>query len=998
MEQNCPLVGISGKFIFKWCFMRITWFIVYCFFSLSVMNAAQDGLVWKKKIHQKSLSSLTASDAGYGVSVADDTIKVWNLLTGDSVRQFYRKGVTSATIDTLYKFIIYACEGNFSYNPKINVYDIVSDTIVGQIEIEEDKSDLWYSSDITYTTTIGKGGMPFLVNGKILITKGQSSWNYGMLTIAQYDTSINSITLTQASTLYPDKLRISNDKNYIYGHFYSSLTYYSYPNDYYHESKAEFSLFSLSNFSVKSTIDLIKSNNDIKYPNLLSHSKEMIYAGSTVYTYPALQMIRESILPHEVQIEQLSDNNHLLCLPKSGVPALGIWNTLTRSWEHQYKGDRQVLLAITSNEKYSVTSDANGYVSLWRLPDSLKNDSLDVDFIYPDYKLFVGDEVVLKNYTYPYTHQYSYYWDLGDGRVSKSMDTTISYSKQGTYLITLYVSSNSGVKTKKSHVITVYDKPEYLFDIIRTNTKKNITSLDFSKNNTFLMFTSNNNVFSYEISDRAYKLLLVDSNFFYSGYLYDNKAVVLSKIYTKDVAKNGAYSTSIQRPSVRYRLLDLNSGKIVSSKIFPFLLEHYEVEPYWWSMHKINEETCQYSVSFSLSRDWFAISANVFSEYRSSGMLDIDKFSTRGDILHFDINNLISLDNRTTDKPNPCVSYLRSPITSLDIEKNGKYIAASTDRFYDRLGECAPYPPAILISEKGTKTVLKTLNDNTSCVRYSVDGYHLWTTNGIWDIDSNRRVVTLQSGLKGQFEVLPDGDHVVAVSPPVKNAVAGIYSMREQQWKAYFYGSTALGIIDVSAMAVSSDGKYCALGSSTGSVSLWQIPTLSVKPMADFRSDIRRVRVGDSVIFENMSVPYNGDLSYEWDFGDGTKSEERDALHLYRKPGIYTVGLRIRNREGEESEKRKLEYIEVESANRVESSNELSVRVYPNPCDDLLYVDYNGVYDVMIYDVQGNEVCKSLQKNNLCSIDTHSFSHGLYSVKLRTDSGLFFFRCIITHK
>lgn len=976
--------------------MRIVWFMICFVLTVSVMQA-QDGLVWKKKIHQKSLSSLAASDAGYGVSVADDTIKVWNLLTGDSVKQFYRKGVTSATIDTLYKFIIYACEGNFSYNPKINVYDIVSDTIVGQIEIQKDKSDLWYSSDITYTTTIGKGGMPFLVNGNILISKGQSNWNYGMLTIAQYDTSINSITLTQARTLYPDKLRISNDKNYIYGHFYSSLTHYSYPNDYYRESKAEFSLLSLNNFSLKNTINLPKSNIDIKYPNLLSHSKEMIYAGSTVYTYPALQMIRDSILPQEAQIEQLSDNNHLLCLPKSGVPALGIWNTLTRSWEHQYKGDRQVLLAITSNEKYAVTSDANGYVSLWRLPDSPKNDSLDVDFIYPDYKLFVGDEVVLKNYTYPYTHQYSYYWDLGDGRVSKSMDTTISYTKQGTYLITLYVSSNSGVKTKKSHVITVYDKPEYLFDIIRTSTKKNITSLDFSKNNTFLMFTSNNNVFSYEISNRAYKSLLVDSNVFYSAYLSEDTAVVLSRTFVTDTVQNQSYAFPIQRPSIRYTLSNMRTKNTMSSKIFPFLLEHYEAEAYWWGIHNLKQRKLSNNVALSLSRDWFAISANVVSEYAHTASLD-NLLSYRGDILHFDINNLISLDNRTTDKPNPCVSYLRSPITSLDIEKNGKYIAASTDRFYDGFGECAPYPPTVLISEKGIKTVLKTLNDNTSCVRYSVDDYHLWTTNGIWDIDSNRRVVTLQSGLKGQFEVLPDGDHVVAVSPPVKNAVAGIYSMREQQWKAYFYGSTALGIIDVSAMAVSSDGKYCALGSSTGSVSLWQIPTLSVKPVADFRSDIRRVRVGDSVLFENMSVPYNGDLSYEWDFGDGTKSEERDGVHLYSKPGVYNVGLRIRNKEGKESEKRKLEYIEVESANRVESSNELSVRVYPNPCDDIVRVECDGIYDVMVYDMQGNEMYKSIKNKSLCVVNTWSFPSGMYIVKVRTDAGLHFFPSIVSHE
>ena len=79
--------------------------------------SAQDGLVWKKKISQKSLLSLAATDKGYGVSVADDTIKVWNLFTGDNVKQFYRKGVTSASVDSLHKYIIYATQGNDSANP-----------------------------------------------------------------------------------------------------------------------------------------------------------------------------------------------------------------------------------------------------------------------------------------------------------------------------------------------------------------------------------------------------------------------------------------------------------------------------------------------------------------------------------------------------------------------------------------------------------------------------------------------------------------------------------------------------------------------------------------------------------------------------------------------------------------------------------------------------------------------------------------------------------------
>ncbi len=62
---------------------------------------------------------------------------------------------------------------------------------------------------------------------------------------------------------------------------------------------------------------------------------------------------------------------------------------------------------------------------------------------------------------------------------------------------------------------------------------------------------------------------------------------------------------------------------------------------------------------------------------------------------------------------------------------------------------------------------------------------------------------------------------------------------------------------------------------------------------------------------ENCSVPYvvyfypkadigNGDVSYHWDFGDGETSSDRTPVHVYTKTGLYTVTLKIRNKEAED--------------------------------------------------------------------------------------------------
>ncbi len=60
-------------------------------------------------------------------------------------------------------------------------------------------------------------------------------------------------------------------------------------------------------------------------------------------------------------------------------------------------------------------------------------------------------------------------------------------------------------------------------------------------------------------------------------------------------------------------------------------------------------------------------------------------------------------------------------------------------------------------------------------------------------------------------------------------------------------------------------------------------------------------------IIENCSAPYivdfkpdaeygSGDVHFEWKFGDGTSSTDRTPVHVYEKPGVYNVVLKITNK------------------------------------------------------------------------------------------------------
>ncbi len=61
------------------------------------------------------------------------------------------------------------------------------------------------------------------------------------------------------------------------------------------------------------------------------------------------------------------------------------------------------------------------------------------------------------------------------------------------------------------------------------------------------------------------------------------------------------------------------------------------------------------------------------------------------------------------------------------------------------------------------------------------------------------------------------------------------------------------------------------------------------KNTCNFSVEKNWVRIPDGIRFTNLSASAK---SFEWDFGDGTKSGEKDPVHFYSKSGIYHVSLR----------------------------------------------------------------------------------------------------------
>jgi PKD repeat protein len=66
-------------------------------------------------------------------------------------------------------------------------------------------------------------------------------------------------------------------------------------------------------------------------------------------------------------------------------------------------------------------------------------------------------------------------------------------------------------------------------------------------------------------------------------------------------------------------------------------------------------------------------------------------------------------------------------------------------------------------------------------------------------------------------------------------------------------------------------------------------------PVASFSTDTNEPQVGQTVFFYNNS--HNGD-SYEWDFGDGYISNERNPEHIFTATGTYVVTLTVNSHSG----------------------------------------------------------------------------------------------------
>lgn len=112
------------------------------------------------------------------------------------------------------------------------------------------------------------------------------------------------------------------------------------------------------------------------------------------------------------------------------------------------------------------------------------------------------------------------------------------------------------------------------------------------------------------------------------------------------------------------------------------------------------------------------------------------------------------------------------------------------------------------------------------------------------------------------------------------------------------------------------------------------VPLSELPPQVNFYASRTEVSCNPYIQFTNTTEAV-GDLSFEWDFGDGSSSEEENPLHVYQQNGLYDVSLVVTNENGAGQEIKNA-YIEisltsldsVHSASLCESSGSVELQAF----------------------------------------------------------------------
>ena len=541
----------------------------------------------------------------------------------------------------------------------------------------------------------------------------------------------------------------------------------------------------------------------------------------------------------------------------------------------------------------------------------------------------------------------TYLWDFGDGSTSSEPSPEHNYSAAGSYNVTLSIVTNAGCSDVMTHEVIVNEEPVAAFSF------ESICSTNV------IAFTNET-----VISDLQ-------------GYSWDfgNGETSIFENPTITFTTSGTYTVRLIAESV-YGCIDQFSADVTVTEPEPLFPE--EVETCGSSFTLDADPDNLYAGSTFL---WSTTETTSVITATSNGVYTVTITEPNGcettGSTYVRINEFVSID--LPDNINGCDSeqldagYFSGASYSWSTGESGQRITVNQSGSYtisieDNNGCVASKTIDVVINPSlevnlgddqylcaGGATVLDAGNANMN---------YLWstgaTTQTITVDTANEYWVDVTDPLTGcttrdviyvfiysDYELDLGADRITCPGSPVT-----LSAPIDDVTYAWSNSSGVLGTDK--SFTVNEPGKYWL--TVTNADGCQAADTINIEESldtitADFLAS-SLVDEGDTIQFINLSYP--NPISYVWNFGDGTTSTDEEPRKIYLTEGSYEVSLSASNGTCTNTltkviTVRPLREDVVDGDVPMAYPELVDYKVYPNPVDDVLYLDIETNRETLIY-------------------------------------------------
>ena len=143
---------------------------------------------------------------------------------------------------------------------------------------------------------------------------------------------------------------------------------------------------------------------------------------------------------------------------------------------------------------------------------------------------------------------------------------------------------------------------------------------------------------------------------------------------------------------------------------------------------------------------------------------------------------------------------------------------------------------------------------------------------------------------------------------------------------------------------------------------------------------------GDIQFFANLS---SNVITYNWNFGDGGTATVQNTIYSYTSPGLWNVQLITAN--GGCTDTASMDVMVFNTSSLVENFSNSDFKLFPNPADEYIAIDFNGLIQknisIDIFNSTGKLVeSYSFFNKNSIRLNVNDFANGIYIMSLSTDT------------